>query len=173
MSSQYDGVAAGFLVWNKQLKCHRFTDAGLDKFKELIALGCTVDEVADFLICEKSHIELAMLPGGQLFDVYRHATAAHRIAVRQNQLELSGKFATMAKFLGHHSLGQAVDPTPKDAGLAEKVVGTMPDWEGDSEEWLAANKPATTGRSTIEKLREMNNMQAPTVTPSDEGREPQ
>lgn len=152
----YDGVSLGFLEYDKSQNLYYFTLDGIDQFKNLIGIGCTLEEVADFLVCDIAQIKAAILPGGQLHEVNRHATAIHRIAVRQAQQDLSKKFATMAKHLGHHALGQPVAPASQDPGLEEKVVGSLPDWEADTDDWLAAHEDTAADKgSTIDALQRL------------------
>lgn len=157
MSSHgYDGESLGYLEYDKTQSLYRFTLDGIDQFKNLIGIGCTLEEAADFLVCDIAQLKAAILPGGQLHEVHRHATAIHRVAVRQAQQELSKKYPTMAKHLGHHALKQPVSPAPEVPGLEEKVVGALPDWEANTDDWLAEQSSVKTDRgSTIEALQKM------------------
>lgn len=152
----YDGESMGFIEYDKSNNLFHFTTDGVEQFKNLIAIGCPIEEVADFLGCDPAQLKAAILPGGQLHTVHRHATAINRIAVRQAQQDLSKRFPTMAKHLGHHTLGQPVAPAPSDPGLEEKVIGAMPDWEMSPEDWLEQYKGVQDNtESTIEKLKKM------------------
>lgn len=151
----YDGVSCGFLRYDKRARKYEFTDAGLSELKNLIEVGCTPGEVADFFVVDEEFILAAVAADGQAHDVFRHATALFKRTLRQAQLHLSPKSASMARHLGHHALGQPVDPTPREEGLERRVVGTMPDWGSSPDDWTAKFKPKDQGGSTIDKLNRM------------------
>jgi hypothetical protein len=149
-------------------KIPRFTPDGIECYKEMIAVGCDIQEVADYFVCTKETIELATLPGGELYDAHRFATGTFKFMVRAAQADLSKKFPTMARHLGHHILGQPVDPTPKDPGLDSKVVGTTPDWEAEPDDWLAQHAQSASNSatdSTIDRLKQIAASQDVPETP--------
>jgi hypothetical protein len=147
-------MAQGFLRYQGDEL--RFTREGISEFVRLLEAGMSIPDCADYFVVDLKFLERLLKSGEQLHEAYRHATAKHKLAIREAQLSVARDNAAMAKHLGQHTLGQPEKPVAKDPSLTEKVVGGLPDWNASPEDWVAKNKPSSDAGSTIERLKKIS-----------------
>ena len=83
-------------------------EIGLEQFKKLCGLQCTLAEIAGFFDCSEDTIEnwcKRELHRG-FSDAFKEYSASGKISLRRNQFRLAEKSAAMAIFLGKQYLEQ-------------------------------------------------------------------
>ena len=83
------------------------TEIDLDQLRKLMALNCTMAEIAAFFGCNKKTIERRMNEDDEFAEIIDHGRADGMLSVRRKQFQImeSGN-PTMAIWLGKQLLGQ-------------------------------------------------------------------
>ncbi len=83
------------------------TEIDLDELRKLMALNCTMAEIAAFFGCNKKTIERRMNEDDEFAEIIDHGRADGMLSVRRKQFQImeSGN-PTMAIWLGKQLLGQ-------------------------------------------------------------------
>jgi len=83
------------------------TEIDLDELRKLMALNCTMAEVAAFFGCNKRTIERRAAEDEEFAEIIESGRADGMLSVRRQQFQImEGGNATMAIWLGKQLLGQ-------------------------------------------------------------------
>ena len=100
-------------------------EINLEELRKLMALNCTMAEVAAFFGCNKKTIERRMKDDEEFAEIIDHGRADGMLSVRRQQFQImeSGN-ATMAIWLGKQLLGQRdqIDTVQEHKPISIEIV---------------------------------------------------